>query len=120
MPIGRYIEIIKPEYTRSGVLTMQRVGITIDGKQYTIIADDEEIHALRSAQLVDDSLQEIKKSSRGLATVDAAILTALNMADKYLKAQQSTDNMRAQIKSYAEECASLRSEIIKLKKHKGE
>lgn len=98
---------------------MQRVNVTIDGKTYTIVAEDDENHILRSAELVDKSIAETKQEGR-LSSVDSAILAALNIADKYFKAQQSYDNMRAQIKSYAEECAQLRSEIIKLKKQNKE
>ena len=104
---------------RSGVKTMQRVNVTIDGKTYTIVAEDDESHILRSAELVDKSIRETKENGR-LSSVDGAILAALNIADKYFKAQQSSDNMRAQIRSYADECAQLRSEIIKLKKQNKE
>ncbi|MEA4921640.1 MAG: cell division protein ZapA [Clostridiaceae bacterium] len=96
---------------------MQRVVVKIDGKSYTIVAEDDEAHIRRSAELVDKCIAETKTLGR-LSSVDSAVLAALNIADKYYKAQQSSDNMRAQIKSYAEECASLRSEIIKLKKNK--
>ena len=98
---------------------MQRVIVTIDGKSYTIISEDDENHIRRSAELVDKSMAETKQNGR-LSSVDGAILAAMNIADKYFKAQQSSDNMRAQIKSYAEECAQLRSEIIKLKKQNKE
>ncbi len=104
---------------KSGVKTMQRVNVTIDGRTYTIVAEDDESHILRSAELVDKSISETKQNGR-LSSVDSAILAAMNIADKYFKAQQSSDNMRAQIKSYAEECAQLRSEIIKLKKQNKE
>ena len=98
---------------------MQRVNVTIDGKTYTIVSEDDENHIRRSAELVDKCIGETKQNGR-LSSVDGAILAAMNIADKYFKAQQSSDNMRAQIKSYAEECAQLRSEIIKLKKQNKE
>ena len=98
---------------------MQRVNVTIDGKTYTIVSEDDENHIRRSAELVDKSIRETKQNGR-LSSVDGAILAALNIADKYFKAQQSSDNMRAQIRSYADECAQLRSEIIKLKKQNKE
>lgn len=97
---------------------MQRVIVTIDGKSYTIVADEDENYVVRSAELVDRSIAETKSSVGNLSSVDSAVLAALNIADMYFKAQKSAENMRAQIKSYAEECASLRSEIIKLKKNK--
>lgn len=96
---------------------MQRVIVTIDGKTYTIVADEEEAHILRSAQLVDKNIAETRSSGK-LSSVDSAVLAALNIADMYYKSLQSSENMRQQVKSYAEECAALRSEIIKLKKNK--
>ncbi|MBQ1250988.1 MAG: cell division protein ZapA [Clostridia bacterium] len=98
---------------------MQRVNVTIDGKTYTIVSEDDENHIRRSAELVDKCIGETKQNGR-LSSVDGAILAAMNIADKYFKAQQSSDNMRAQIRSYADECAQLRSEIIKLKKQNKE
>ena len=94
---------------------MQRVNVTIDGKTYTIVSEDDENHIRRSAELVDKCIGETKQNGR-LSSVDGAILAAMNIADKYFKAQQSSDNMRAQIRSYADECAHLRSELNKLKK----
>lgn len=98
---------------------MQRVNVTIDGRTYTIVSEDDENHIRRSAELVDKCIGETKQNGR-LSSVDGAILAAMNIADKYFKAQQSSDNMRAQIRSYADECAQLRSEIIKLKKQNKE
>lgn len=68
---------------------------------------------------MDKSIAETKQNTR-LSSVDGAVLAALNIADMYFKAQRSSENLRAQIKSYAEECAGLRSEITRLKKNKGE
>ena len=98
---------------------MQRITVTIDGKSYTVVADEDDNNVVRAAELVDKSITETKQNTR-LSSVDGAVLAALNIADMYFKAQRSSENLRAQIKSYAEECAGLRSEITRLKKNKGE
>ena len=98
---------------------MQRITVTIDGKSYTVVADEDDNNVVRAAELVDKSIAETKQNTR-LSSVDGAVLAALNIADMYSKAQRSSENLRAQIKSYAEECAGLRSEITRLKKNKGE
>jgi cell division protein ZapA len=94
---------------------MQRVNVTIDGKTYTIVSEDDENHIRRSAELVDKCIGETKQNGR-LSSVDGAILAAMNIADKYYKAQGGTDGLRLQIKDYAEECARLRAEVARLKK----
>ena len=98
---------------------MQRITVTIDGKSYTVVTDEDDNNVVRAAELVDKSITETKQNTR-LSSVDGAVLAALNIADMYFKAQRSSENLRAQIKSYAEECAGLRSEITRLKKNKGE
>lgn len=98
---------------------MQRITVTIDDKSYTVVADEDDNNVVRAAELVDKSIAETKQNTR-LSSVDGAVLAALNIADMYFKAQRSSENLRAQIKSYAEECAGLRSEITRLKKNKGE
>ena len=98
---------------------MQRITVTIDGKSYTVVADEDDNNVVRAAELVDKSIAETKQNTR-LSSADGAVLAALNIADMYFKAQRSSENLRAQIKSYAEECAGLRSEITRLKKNKGE
>lgn len=61
---------------------MNRVTVTIDGKAYTIIAEEDESYIRRSAELVDKSIAETKAQS-GFRRWTAAVLAALNIADKY-------------------------------------
>ena len=94
---------------------LNRVVVTIDGFDYTVVSEDSEEHIRKSATLVDKSIQEVKASTN-LATVTSVVLAAMNIADKYYKTQGGTDGLRLQIKDYAEECARLRSEVARLKK----
>ena len=94
---------------------LNRVVVSIDGFDYTVVSEDAEEHIRKSAALVDKSIQEVKASTN-LATVTSVVLAAMNIADKYYKAQEGTDGLRLQIKDYAEECARLRSEVARLKK----
>ena len=56
------------------------------------------------------------RESTPFSELTSAVLAAMNIADRYYKSQASVENMRAQIRSYADECAHLRSELNKLKK----
>ena len=87
---------------------LNRVVVTIDGFDYTVVSEDSEEHIRKSAEEV--------KASTNLATVTSVVLAAMNIADKYYKAQGGTDGLRLQIKDYAEECARLRAEVARLKK----
>ncbi len=92
-----------------------RVVVTIDGRDYTVLAEENEEYIRKAAALCSGSIAEVKKQGR-LGALDCAVLAALNVADMYYKALAASDGLRAQIGSYAEENASLRAEIAKLKK----
>ncbi len=94
---------------------LNRVVVTIDGFDYTVVSEDGEEHIRKSAALVDQNIREVKAATT-FSTLTATVLAAMNIADKYYKAQASTDGLRVQIKDYAEECAKLRAEVAKLKK----
>lgn len=96
---------------------LNRVVVTIDGFDYTVVSEDPEEHIRKSAALVDKSIQEVKASTT-LSTVTAVVLAGMNIADKYYKAQAGTDGLRLQIKDYAEECARLKKEVKEAKEAK--
>lgn len=94
-----------------------RVTLAIGGMEYTVVSEESEEYIRKSARLVDQNIAEIKAAS-SLSSLTCAVLAAMNIADKYYKAEESCENMRAQIQSYAEECAQLRSELNKLRKNR--
>lgn len=94
---------------------LNRVVVTIDGKDYTVVAEENEEYVKKAAALVSGNIAEVKKQSR-LGTLDCTVLAAMNIADLYYKALDASDGLRGQIRSYAEENAALRAEIAKLKK----
>lgn len=94
---------------------LNRVVVTIDGKDYTVVAEETEGYIRKAAALVSGNITEVKKQSR-MGTLDCAVLAAMNIADMYYKALGASDGLRGQIHSYAEENAALRAEIAKLKK----
>ena len=94
---------------------LNRVVVTIDGKSYTVVAEESEEYIKKTAALIGGSIAELKKKS-GLDSLDCTVLAALNAADLYYKALAASDGLRAQVRAYAEENAALHSEISKLKK----
>ena len=88
---------------------LNRVVVTIDGVNYTVVAEEDEEYIRKTAALVDKTLADIKAQTT-FSTKEAAVLSALNIADKYYKAIDASDNLRRQIKEYANENAALRAE----------
>ena len=73
-----------------------KVTVTVRGQTYTLIAAEDEAYVRQVAAYVDKKLRETAGS--GLAQVDCAVLTALNIADERFKEQEASENLRRQLK----------------------
>ena len=101
-----------------------KVVVTIGGRDYTMVAVEDEEYVRQCAQHVDQQLKQI--SSGHLSLADAAVLAAMNIADQFYREQDASENLRRQIKDGLDENAKLKMElseakreIFKLQSHKG-
>lgn len=69
----------------------QRISVDIYGHQYTIVGDENSSHIRTVAGMVDSKMKEISESNRYLDTNKLAILTAVNIANDYLKLKDEHD-----------------------------
>ena len=92
-----------------------RVVVNIGGKDYTMVAAEGEDYVRQCAELVDQHLREVTQDSR-LSQADAAVLAAMNVADLYLKEQETAENLRRQVKENLEEANSLKLELSEAKR----
>ena len=91
-----------------------RVTVTISGQSYTLLALEDEAYVQRVAAYVDKKMAETAGS--GLAQVDCAVLTAMNIADERCKEQDASENLRRQIKELLEESSRLKAELSEAKR----
>ena len=103
----RYIILRKGGQSRrkGRVSVKNRVTVTIGGMEYHLLADDDPQYVKKTAELVDRKLREVHQGSANLSALTAAVMAALNIADDYY-----------QIREYADEAASLRAELARLKR----
>ena len=92
-----------------------KIVVSIGGRDYTLVAMENEDYVRRCAELVDQQLQEVLRDSR-LSQADAAVLAAMNVADLYLKGQETAENLRRQVKENLEEANSLKLELSEAKR----
>ncbi|MBQ1460076.1 MAG: cell division protein ZapA [Oscillospiraceae bacterium] len=92
-----------------------RVTMNICGEDYTLIAEESPSYMERVGKLVDEKLSEVL-SAGSVSRTDAAILAAINLADELLKAQESGENLRRQVKTYLDEAAQAKNEASELKR----
>ncbi|QDI91090.1 cell division protein ZapA [Salicibibacter halophilus] len=66
----------------------RRTTVTIYGDQYTVISDESKNHVNDVSKHVDAKMREMKRVNPYLDTRRLAVLTAINIADEYLKMQK--------------------------------
>ena len=92
-----------------------RVTVTIGGQPYTLIAAEGDEYVVKVANYVDTKLKETLKGNK-MSAVDAAVLTAMNIADEKFREQDASENLRRQIKELLEESAKLKMELSESKR----
>jgi len=73
--------------------------VTVAGKEYTIVSEDPVEYIKRVGTYVDRKLQEIEHASK-LPSYMAAVLTAINITDELLKAQDENAKLRKELIRY--------------------
>ena len=92
-----------------------RITISICGQDYTLVAEESPSYMERVGKLVDEQLRQVTEAGT-VSRTDAAILAAINLADELLKAQENTEHLRRQVKSYADEANQAKNEVSDLKR----
>lgn len=91
-----------------------KVVVTIAGRDYTMVAVEDEAYVRKCAAHVDGQLRETM--SVRLSQADAAVLAAMNIADQYFKEQEAAENLRRQVKESLEEANRLKMELSECKR----
>ena len=94
---------------------MNRVTVTIAGRAYTILAEEDKEYMDKVAELVNEKITEAHENA-DLTIEQASVLAAINVADECLEARIQADSMREQLQSYIDENRHLRSQITKAAK----
>lgn len=92
-----------------------RVVVSICGDDYTLVAEESPSYMQRVGSYVDGKMRETMDAAK-VGRVNAAVLTAVNIADELMKAQETAEQLRGQIKGYADEAAQAQSEVSELKR----
>ena len=91
------------------------IKVIIDGRDYNMVAVEDETYVRRCAELVDQQIKEVSVGGR-LSQADAAVLAAMNIADQLFKEQDASENLRRQVKENLEEANSLKLELSEAKR----
>ena len=88
-----------------------RVTVQVAGHSYVLLAQEGEEYVRQVADFVNHQLAQTLEGGGEMNQVDCALLTALNIADLYLKHKDGGENLRQQIKDLLEENAQLKMQL---------
>jgi len=77
---------------------MRTFEVKILGQRYKVRSDDGEDYIQQLADYVNEQLAEVQKSTRTVATHNAAILAALNIADNLFKLREQETRLKKEVK----------------------
>ena len=92
-----------------------KIMVSIGGRDYTMVAAEDEDYVRKCAELVDRQLTEVSAGGK-LSQADAAVLAAMNIADQLMKEREASENLRRQVKENLEEANSLKLELSEAKR----
>ena len=92
-----------------------RITMSICGDEYTLVADETAAYMQKVGATVDEKMHELMDTVH-VSRSDAAVLAAVNLADELFKAQEGTENLRRQLKTYLDEANAAKNEISDLKR----
>jgi cell division protein ZapA len=85
--------------------------ISILGQKLSVLSDAGDEHVAYVVKYVDDKVKEVEHASGNINTLNIAILTALNIADEYIKYKEVKEGICNQLESRSEKLINLINEI---------
>ncbi|MBE7022204.1 MAG: cell division protein ZapA [Ruminococcaceae bacterium] len=92
--------------------------VKINGQEYTITSEESREYMLGVADLVDKTMKQVNQSNPGLSTAMTAVLSALNLADDYIRLKRSDDALAKNIVKYTDRIKALEEQLAKLTNHR--
>ncbi len=89
---------------------LNKVKLQICGTEYSVSSEEPEEYMRELGVQLDRDMRTLMNNDERVSTTMAAVLTALNNADRAQKATQTADNLRAQMKDYLDDNARARQE----------
>lgn len=99
---------------------MSSVTVRVNNKEYQLVGNEKEEYLHTIGNYVDKKIKNIMENNPKLSTSEAAILTAMNMADEFYKSGEYNERLSDEIEELKNKAYSLSREITKLNEQKEE
>jgi cell division protein ZapA len=91
-------------------MSKSRIEINVAGMNLALVSEDEPDYVKGLAKDLNDKIEEVMNSNNSVSVAQAAVLVALDCEDELQKHNNSSENLRSQIKDYLEDAARARME----------
>ncbi|MGE4233877.1 MAG: cell division protein ZapA [Bacteriovoracia bacterium] len=88
------------------------VSVTILDQKFHFATDADESHVAKLAEFLDQTLRDIQSKSKNISPYHAAILGALNIAEKYFALQEKEVALKSQVKERSKRILGLLSDSV--------
>ena len=96
-------------------MAVNRLKATICGTAYTLISEESLSYMRDLVASVDNDMTAILENDRRMDTLTAAVLTAVQFADKAIKEEKAADELRVQCKQLVDAGEKLQDELAEAK-----
>lgn len=97
-------------------MARNRVKLTICGSDFMLSSDESVEYMETLGEQVDREIRQLMEDNPRMSMNMAAVLTAINNADRARKAESAADHLRTQVTEYLEENKALRAEMEALRR----
>ena len=87
-----------------------KVEVRIAGKDYTLVGSESDEYIQKVAHYIDKKMNEIMRMNSKLSTSMAAVLTAINVADDYMKSHERETSLKKELNHVLDELEKLKNE----------
>lgn len=94
----------------------KKVRIVICSTEYTVLTEDTPEYLQSLAAELDKTLRSLVEGGRRISMTQASVLLALHYLDESKKSEQTTDNIRSQLKEYLQDATKARIEADNAKR----
>lgn len=95
---------------------MNRVHVNICNMEFALVTTETDDYVQNLAQTLDGQIRDIMKASPAASVTSAAILVAMDLSDKLSKKGSGEENLRGQIRDYANEANRAVLELSEIKR----
>ena len=96
-------------------MAVNRVSITINSRQYTVVAEESREYIERLGEHINEKVKNVLNGGQNVLGERPIVLAALNICDEYFKALESDDSVKIEMEKLNSKIDNLKKENDSIK-----